>query len=387
MKKRKICVVTGTRAEYGLLAGIMKEILDDRELQLQVVATGMHLSTEFGLTYKEIERDGFHIDERVEMLLSSDTPVGVAKSIGLGTIGFADVLARLQPDIVLLLGDRFEALAAAQAALVAKIPLAHIHGGEITEGAVDDEIRHAITKMAQIHFVSAPEHKKCVIQLGESPSMVFEVGAPGMDYIMKMKYWSLNQLENDLNFRLGNKFFLITYHPETLKEEGIDDEIGELLSALDFFPDYKLLFTKANSDAGGRDINQRIDEYASKNTARVYCTMSLGRERYLNAMNLCTAVIGNSSSGLFEAPVLRKPVVNIGNRQKNRFRFGFVTDCQTERQSIQDAICSVLRPDVGKYLSQVHIAHADGKVSCHIKNILKNFDLAGICQKKFYDLK
>ena len=320
MNKRKICVVTGTRAEYGLLCPLMKEIQIDDALELQIIATGAHLSPEFGLTYKVIEKDGFTIDEKVEMLLSSDTPVAVTKSMGVALIGFADALARLSPDIVVLLGDRYEILAVAEAAMVANIPIAHIHGGEITEGAIDDSVRHAITKMAHLHFVAAPEYRDRVIQMGENPAHVFEVGAIGIDNIVNMTLMSQGELEESLQFPLGEKFFLVTYHPVTVANARRSDALGNLFDALDAFPDYRVLITKSNSDAGGREINRRLDEYAALRKDRVSCYTSLGQLRYLSAMKYASAVIGNSSSGLLEAPILKTPTVNIGDRQKGRLR-------------------------------------------------------------------
>lgn len=387
MKKRKICVVTGTRAEYGLLYWLMKEIQADDALDLQIIATGMHLSPEFGLTYQTIEQDGFFIDEKVEMLLSSDTPVGITKSIGLGVIGFADALQRLQPDIMVLLGDRYEALAAAQAAMIARIPIAHIHGGEVTEGVVDEAIRHSITKMSQLHFTSAPKYRKRVIQLGEQPEHVYETGAPGIDNILRMRFMDQTELEHSIGFSLGDRFFLVTYHPVTLGKDQVEKCMQELLAALDQFPDIKVLFTKANSDAGGRCINRMIDAYAAKNPKRVYSIVSLGQCRYLSAMKLCEAVIGNSSSGILEAPVLKKPTVNIGDRQKGRERFISVLDCQENVLDIAAAIQRAMSDEFKVYLGQMEIAHADGKIAVRMKEILKQVNLQGICQKHFYDLK
>lgn len=386
MKKRKICVATGTRAEYGLLYWLMKEIQADEELELQIVVTGQHLSPEFGLTYKTIEADGFTIDAKVEMLLSSDTPVGIAKAVGLGTIGFADALDRLQPDIVVLLGDRFEALSAAQAAMMLRIPVAHLHGGERTEGAIDEAIRHSITKMAHLHFVSEPEYRSRVIQLGEAPSRVFEVGAVGIDNIARLPLLSLENLENQLGFSLGGKFFLVTYHPETLSDKSPAEATHNLFDALDAFCDYKVIFTQANSDAGGRIINGLAEKYAVENSGRVLSVKSLGQVRYLSAMKLCSAVVGNSSSGLLEAPVLCCPTVNIGDRQKGRKRYPSVIDCTDDRESIEAAIKKAVSGTFAKERNQMTVPHADGKVAIRIKNILKNISLEGICRKHFYDL-
>lgn len=387
MTKRRICVVTGTRAEYGLLYWLMKEIQSDEELDLQIIATGQHLSPEFGLTYKNIEADGFAINAKVEMLLSSDSPVGIAKSIGLGTVGFADALDRLKPDIMVLLGDRFEALSAAQAAMVLRIPIAHIHGGETTEGAVDEAIRHSITKMAQIHFVSEPEYRKRVVQLGENPKRVFEVGAVGIDNIVRLKLLSRSELEEQLNFSLGKKFFLATYHPETLTGKSAGEALQSLFSALDEFPDHKIIFTHSNSDAGGREINSKLADYVAKNKERTLLVKSLGQLRYLSAMKLCAAVVGNSSSGLLEAPVLHVPTINIGDRQKGRKRSLSVIDCEESKQKIVEAIKLAESKEFLQKIQCMKIPHADGKIAAAMKEVLKKAELAGICQKKFYDLK
>lgn len=387
MTKRKICVVTGTRAEYGLLYWLMKEIQADDELELQIIATGQHLSPEFGLTYKNIEADGFAINAKVEMLLSSDSPVGIAKSVGLGTIGFADALARLQPDIMVLLGDRFEALAAAQTAMILRIPIAHIHGGESTEGAIDEAIRHSITKMSQIHFVSEPEYRDRVIQLGENPESIFEVGAVGIDNIVRLKLLGLQELEKQINFSLGKKFFLVTYHPETLTGKSPVESLKTLFAVFDEFPEYKLIFTQANSDAGGRIINEQIEAYAKKNKERVLLVKSLGQLRYLSAMKLCAAVVGNSSSGLLEAPVFHVPTINIGDRQKGRKRYPSVIDCNEDKQQLLSAIQSLRDSKFLQKIQSMEIPHTDGKIAVTIKDMLKQAELSNICQKKFYDLK
>ena len=387
MEKYSVGVVTGTRAEYGLLYWLMKEIQADDELELQIIATGQHLSPEFGLTYKNIEADGFAINAKVEMLLSSDSPVGIAKSVGLGTIGFADALARLQPDIMVLLGDRFEALAAAQTAMILRIPIAHIHGGETTEGAIDEAIRHSITKMSQIHFVSESEYRDRVIQLGENPESVFEVGAVGIDNIVRLKLLSLQDLEKQINFSLGKKFFLVTYHPETLTGKSPVEALKTLFAVFDEFPEYKLIFTQANSDAGGRIINEQIEAYAKKNKERVLLVKSLGQLRYLSAMKLCAAVVGNSSSGLLEAPVLHVPTINIGDRQKGRKRYHSVIDCNEDKQQLLSAIQSLRDSKFLQKIQSMEIPHTDGKIAVTMKDMLKQAELSNVCQKKFYDLK
>jgi UDP-hydrolysing UDP-N-acetyl-D-glucosamine 2-epimerase len=386
MCKRKICIVTGTRAEYGLLYWLMKEIQNDEDLVLQIVATGAHLSSEYGLTYRIIEQDGFQIDEKVEMLLSSDTPVGIAKSIGLGTIGFADALARLQPDIIVLLGDRYEILAAAQTAMALRIPIAHIHGGEITEGSIDEAIRHSLTKMSHIHFVASEIYRKRVIQLGEQPERVLNVGTPGLDYVTKLKLLEREELEDSLQFTFGPLNFLVTYHPVTLSKESPKFYIQELLDALDDFPEAHIVFTKANADANGRIINKMIEEYAAKNKERAVVYTSLGQLRYLSTIRYVDAVIGNSSSGLIEVPVFKKPTINIGNRQSGRLKALSVIDCKSDSGAIVKAIRYALSSEFQEKLPETVSMYGEGNAASKMKNFLKDIDLGDILTKKFYDL-
>ncbi len=386
MVRRKICVVTGTRAEYGLLYWLLREISSDDALELQLVATGMHLAPEFGLTYKAIEQDGFKLAHKVEMLLSSDTEVGVAKAIGLGVIGFADAFAALQPDLVVVLGDRFEILAAAQAALVARIPIAHIAGGEATEGAIDEAIRHALTKMAQIHFVTAEPYRKRVIQLGENPARVFNFGHPGLENITRLKLLSLQELETELNFALGALYFLVTYHPVTLSAADPGDALHQLFVALDSFPAAKVLITKPNADSGGRSLIELIDNYAATRPNRVYASTSLGQLRYLSAMQQCSVVIGNSSSGITEAPALHKPTVNIGDRQKGRLQAASIIDCQENSAAITHAIQTALTEEFQTTVREVEPVYSSGNTASQIKHYLKTVDLGNIVFKSFYDL-
>jgi len=382
---RKICVVTGSRAEYGLLYWLLKEIKEDPELTLQLVATGMHLSPEFGLTYKAIENDGFHIDAKVEMLLSSDTPVGITKSMGLGLIGFADAFERLRPDIVVLLGDRFEIMVAAQAAMVARIPIAHLHGGESTEGAIDEAIRHSITKMAHLHFTSTEKYRQRVIALGEHPDRVYNVGAVGLDHIVKSTLMNRAQFEQSISFELGECCFLVTYHPLTLTNKSSAEYMKQLLQALDRFPKAKIIFTKPNADPDGRVIARFIDEYVSANPGRAVSFVSLGQLRYLSALQHVDVVIGNSSSGIIEAPIFKKPTVNIGLRQKGRVKGASVIDCGDSAEEIVQAIEKALSPEFQKVLANCESLYGQGNASPVIKSILKTAQLDGILFKTFYE--
>lgn len=386
IKRRKIAVVTGTRAEYGLLYWLMREIKEDPDLELQVIVTGMHLSPEFGLTYKFIESDGFDIDAKVEMLLSSDTVSGIAKSIGLGIIGLTDAFSKLSPDLIILLGDRFEALAVAEVALVHKIPLAHIHGGELSEGAIDDAIRHSITKMSHLHFVTAEPYRKRVIQLGENPDNVFNVGSPGLERITRMRLLDRDELEQKTGISLGKINFLVTYHPATLNIDENTLALEQLFKALDHFPDAKIIFTKANADEAGRFINSKIDEYVLLNQHRAVSFVTLGDLNYLSLLQFIDAVIGNSSSGLIEVPYFKKPTINIGNRQQNRLRAPSVIDCQYDSDEIMNAIKKALSDDFEQVLDKTRSSYTQDSTVKKIKSIIKNSDLKNIMIKKFNDL-
>lgn len=381
MKKRKICVVTGTRAEYGLLYWLMKEIDQDPDLELQIIATGMHLSPEFGLTYQQIEEDGFVINEKVEMLLSADTPSAIAKSMGLGSIGFSDSFSRLSPEVVIILGDRFEALSAAQTALILKIPIAHIHGGEITFGAYDDAIRHAITKMSYLHFVSTEEYRNRVIRLGEHPNRVYNVGAPGVENISKLNLMSKVELEDSLQIHFNKTVLLITQHPTTLSENPIEG-IEELLNALETFNDVTLIFTKANADDNGRKINKLLNDFVKLNPKDRKVFDSLGSSRYLSLIKYSSVVIGNSSSGILEAPYLQTPTVNIGNRQKGRVRPESVIDCLPNSQSINNAIKKALVFNFHE--KKQYKLFGDGNTSKEILSVLKSV-VMNSTMKEFYD--
>lgn len=384
--KRRICVVTGTRAEYGLLYWLMKEIQGDSDLELQIIATGMHLSPEFGLTYQTIEGDGFHINAKVEMLLSSDTPVGVAKSIGLGVIGFADAFERLRPDIVVVLGDRFEIFAAAQAAMVAKIPIAHIHGGETTEGAFDEAFRHSITKMAHLHFTATDEYRRRVIQLGECPDRVFNVGALGIDNIKKLKLMDRKEFEESINFRLGHRNLIVTFHPVTLETAPAREQFHNLLAALDEMDDTKVIFTKPNADTEGRAIMKMIDGYVAQNSSKSIAFVNLGQLCYLSALQFVDAVVGNSSSGIIEAPSFKIGTINIGDRQRGRSRAESVIDCEPTKEAILTAIKKLYSKEFQAKFKDVKNPYGGGATE-EIKKILKEKDISGILKKEFYDLK
>ena len=381
---RKICVITGTRAEYGLLRWVMQGIKDDPELTLQVIATGMHLSPEFGLTYCEIEKDGFQIDRKVEMLTSSDTPVGIAKSMGLGLIGFADALNELSPDLIVVLGDRFEIFAAVAAALVARIPVAHLHGGEATEGIIDEAFRHSITKMSHLHFVAAEEYRQRVIQLGEQPERVFLVGGLGVDNIKRLKLLDRAELEASLDFKLGQKNLLITFHPVTLETATAVDQMEELLAALAELKNTQFIFTLPNADTDGRALMKMVEQFVAQHpNARAYT--SLGQLRYLSCIAQVDGVVGNSSSGLAEVPSFKKGTINIGDRQRGRLQAASVINCEPTRQSIEAALKRLYFADFQVSLSQVLNPYGGGGASEKIIASIKSAALEDVLKKRFYD--
>ncbi len=344
--RRKICIVTGTRAEYGIMSRLMQSLKEDDRVELQIVATNMHLSPEFGLTVKEIEDDGFKVDKKVEMLLSSDTPTGTVKSMGLASIGLADAYAELSPDLIVILGDRYEMLAAASAALIFGIPVAHLYGGEITEGAYDDAIRHAITKLSYLHFTSTEEYRRRVIQMGEAPERVYWVGALGADNISNSATMSLAELEESIGAHLGKSFLLVTFHPVTREPGSAEAQTMALLSALEEIIDrHNILFTMPNSDTDGRIVVAMIQDWAKDHPGKACAVTSLGRARYYSALSHCAAVVGNSSSGLVEAPSFRKPTLNIGNRQKGRAQGNTVVNCEATLEEIRKGLSRILEPE------------------------------------------
>lgn len=383
----KVAVVTGSRAEYGLLYWVIKHIIQDATCELQLFVTGMHLSPEFGLTYKLIEADGFPISAKVEVLLSSDTPVGISKSVGLGVMGFADTLATHKPDVVIVLGDRFETFAVVVAALFARIPVAHCHGGETTEGAVDESIRHAITKMAHIHFTATEEYRGRVLQLGENPDNVHTVGALGLENIRRLKLIDQKTLEERIGFQFGADTLMVTFHPVTLEQATAEKQFRELLNALDQFPGMKVIFTKPNADTDGRVIIGMIDEYVQKSNGRCVAFTSMGQLNYLSALQFITAAVGNSSSGIIEVPSFGKPSVNIGDRQKGRAHAESVIHCDSTASSIVAAVNRVTEKSFRKKAATVVNPYDQGDPAANIVRVLKSADLTSLLKKKFFDLK
>lgn len=384
---RRICVVTGTRAEYGLMRGLLAGIRDDGAFELQLVVTGMHLSHEFGFTAREIEADGIPIAERVEILLSSDSAVGVSKAMGLGMIGFADAFARLKPDLVIVLGDRFEILAAAAAALVAGIPIAHVHGGETTEGAFDEAIRHSVTKMSHLHFVAAAPYRDRVIQLGEAPERVFLVGGLGIDAIKALPLLDRPALEAELDFKLGARNLLITFHPPTLEPGEAAAQMQGLFDALDTLdPSTHLIFTMPNADAGGRELSTMVDRFvAARPHARAFT--SLGQFRYLSCMRHMDGVVGNSSSGVIEAPSFGIGTINIGDRQRGRLRAASVIDCAAQQDAIEAALKRLFSDDFRSGLGGVDNPYGNGGAAAAILDVLRRHPVEGLLKKSFYDIE
>ena len=383
---RTICAVTGSRADYGLLSPVLSALRDSERFELKIVATGMHLSPEFGLTYRVIEENGYRIDEKVEMLLSSDSEIGVAKSIGLGVIGFADSFKRLEPDLVMLLGDRFEILAAAQAAMVGRIPLAHLFGGDTTEGAFDEMIRHSLTKMSHIHFVTNEESERRVCQMGEDPELVFNVGSPGLDVIKEITFLGREELEKDLKIKFQKVNILLTFHPSTLEGHTSQGQLEELFAALEevesIYKDVALIFTQSNADTDGRLIGGMIEEFARKGKHRS-SFVSLGQERYLSMMRAVDIVVGNSSSGLYEAPAMELPTVNIGDRQKGRLRATSVIDCRAEKVEILKAILRAMKMEC----TGVANPYGDGKSGKRILETLESIpSFDALLQKRFFEI-
>jgi GDP/UDP-N,N'-diacetylbacillosamine 2-epimerase (hydrolysing) len=382
---KKICVVTGTRADYGLLQYLMKLIDNDKTLELQIIATGMHLSSDYGSTYKNIESDGFKINRKIEILSNSDSKTSVSESVGLGVMGFAEAFLELNPNLVLVLGDRFEILSAVVPAMLNGFPIAHLHGGETTEGAYDEAIRHSITKMSHLHFVSNKTYRNRVLQLGENPSNIFISGGLGVDIISNTKFYNKKDLENDLNFEFRKKNLLITFHPETLDKDYGSSQLDQLLLALETLVDTQLLFTMPNADTGTKTIGEKIIGFVQKHPNAIVFT-SLGQKRYLSCIKFVDAVVGNSSSGIAESPSFKKGSINIGDRQKGRLKASSVIDCDPDKDSIVKALNFLYSSTFKQRLKTVSNPYGEGGASKFIVDTIKKTDLDEILKKSFNDL-
>ena len=385
---KKVCVITGTRADYGLLYWTLKALNQETSIKLQICVTGMHLSPEFGLTYKQIEKDGFTIDYKVETLLSSDTGSGIAKSIGLGVSGMADAFSVLDPDIIILLGDRFEILAAAIAAMSLRIPIAHCHGGEATEGLIDESIRHSLTKMAHLHFTSTEKFKKRVIQLGEQPSSVFCFGAFAIENINRMKLLSRENLERKFNFSFSSKNYMVTFHPETLEKDSSELQFNQVLLALTEIINEKtlIIFTMPNADNDGRIIIDMINQFVKIHPQNTTVITSMGQINYLSTLHYINAVIGNSSSGIIEAPSFKIPTINIGDRQRGRIMAKSVINCSVDKNEIIYAINKANSKEFKNKIRNIQNPYGTENVSEKIVKILKKVDTKKLLKKRFYNL-
>ncbi len=387
--KRRICVITGSRAEYGHLFWLMKSLSADPKVQLQVVVTGMHLSATFGLTYKVILKDGFHIDAKVPILNYGNTQQGIAKAIGKGCGSFADCLTRLKPDMVVICGDRYEMLAAAIAAHVMGIPIAHLHGGETSQGAIDEAFRHSITKMSSVHFAATEQYRQRIIQLGENPKHVFNFGAPGLDHLWHQQLLNRHQLSETLHFDLSGQVAIATFHPVTLEQSAPTEQVRELLKALEK-TSLKVIFTKANADAGGEIINRLIETFCRKNPKRYHLTDNLGTQRYLSCLKHLDMMIGNSSSGIVESASFQLPVINIGDRQKGRLKAANVLDvpprCQDIYRAIQQASSVSFKKSLAR-LRNPYVRFKSGDISQRIKDVIVTWPLdSELLKKSFYDI-
>lgn len=383
----KICVITATRAEYGLLNPLMQQLQGHEKFKLQVVVTGSHLSPEFGLTYKGIEEDGFKIDKKVEMLLSADTDTAIAKSMGLSIIGFGEAFEELKSDAIVVLGDRYEILAITSVASIFKIPIIHLHGGEITEGAYDDAFRHAITKLSQLHFTSTEQYRNRVIQMGEEPNRVFNVGAIGIDNILNRKLLSKEDLENNLGIKFKKYNYQVTFHPETLADMDAATQFKILLNAIERENEDSLfIFTKANADSNGRIINQMIDEFVHNHPNKAVAYASLGSLKFLSLLKVCNAMIGNSSSGIIEAPSLHTQTINIGDRQKGRIQANSIINTKVEEDAINQAIRDTQLKasiDLKKFLNP----YGKGNTTGQIVDVLEKINFKNLRTKRFYDIE
>ena len=383
--KRKICVVSGSRADYGLLRWLMQEIKEDPDLELQILATGMHLSETFGLTYKEIESDGFKINEKITVLNGDDSGLSLAKSISLGISGCADAFERLKPDLIIVLGDRFEIFAATTAALVSTIPVAHLHGGEVTVGAFDESFRHSITKMSHIHFVAAEEYRNRVIQLGENPEMVFNVGGLGVDAISKFKLLTKEEFEKKRGVSFSKRNLLITFHPVTLEDGSAEKQMNELLSALSELNETTLIFTLPNADTGGLAIISEIEKFVEDHS-NAYSFKSLGQVDYFSCINLVDGVIGNSSSGLTEVPSFRKGTINIGDRQKGRLLATSVINVEPTKEEIKKGLFKLYSDSFRASLLRTENPYGSLGTASKIHKIVRELELEGLLKKTFFQV-
>ncbi len=386
MIKKKICIVTGSRSDYGLLYWLIKQVEVDQDLELQLIVTGMHLSSEFGLTYKEIEKD-FKIDKKIDIHLSSDTSSGISRSMGIAQKSFSEAYNELKPDIIVVLGDRYEIFSAASAAMIARIPIAHLHGGEATEGLIDEAIRHSLTKMSHLHFTANEKYSKRVIQLGEEPNRVFNVGGAGIENIKRLKLLTKEELEKSINFKFNVRNILVTYHPVTLENKTSKKHFQELLETVDELKDTNIIFTKANSDPDGKVINQMINQYTKKNLEKSIGVTSLGQLNYLSALQYIDFIIGNSSSGLLEAPSFKIGTINIGDRQNGRLKAESVVDCLPNKKDIKRAIKKIYSNKFQNLLKNVKNPYGDGCASKKIIKVLKKIKLDKILKKNFFDIK
>ncbi len=383
---RKICVYTSTRAEYGLLKNLIGKIHESPELALQLLVSGTHLVSDQGMTIKEIYGDGFAPDKCVDIDLTDDSSKGICHSMGIAISEYGKFFAEQAPDIVVILGDRFEAFCCAVAAQVSCIPIAHIHGGETTQGAIDEAFRQSITKMAHLHFPCCEVYRHRIIQMGEQPGHVYDVGALGVENIRRLPLMARKDLETSMDFKLEKPFFLVTFHPTTLEKNTFEEQFAAVLAALDTYPDHKVIFTGSNADTGGRVINQMQDAYQKRNPGKCFVIHSLGYRRYLSAMKFCDAVIGNSSSGILEAPALKIPTINIGDRQKGRLRVQSILDCDPSKRSILAALKKVQNKAFHSNLADMTLPFEKPGTSIMIKEILEKADLKDILKKEFYDI-
>lgn len=385
---RKICVVTGTRAEYGLLSRLIRMIDESEKTRLQLIATNMHLSPSYGETYKEIEADGFKIDRKLPIIEEGkNDAVATLKSMAKAVAGFADAYNELKPDMLVVLGDRYEILAAATAALIMRIPIAHISGGDVTEGAFDDAIRHSITKMSHLHFPSTEEYRKRVIQLGEQPDRVFNVGALGVENTKMIPLMDKDEIEKDIDFKLDDNTILVTYHPVTLGNRTAKDDIGDFMAALDECKNLRVVFTMPNSDTGGQFIADAINNFVAKNPTRAKAYRSLGVVRYLSVMRQVAAVVGNSSSGIVEVPSFGIPTLNIGDRQKGRLAADSVYNCSPETQSILNGLDIVMSPSFKQKATETLNPYEKEGTAKAIFDVISSYPLELLTQKHFYDIK